>query len=489
MTPPSSTAVRRTAGNAAALVAAYVVGRGLAFVAVVVAARIVGTEAFGTYGAAAALAVMASLVSTLGMTPLLVREMARDADESAGWLAAADRVKHGSNVLMLGVLWWVAGPLLDLGSTAVAASLLLGAGYALGSYAENRLAWTRAVERMSLVTRATAVYGVVAGLAGVIAIAVTGSVVVFCGAPVLGQAAVLVFLRARLPSPLLEGRPRPGQVAELVRSVVPFAAGFVALTLFYKVDVLLLERWRSREEVGLYVAAYRFVDLAHALALAGVGAVYPSLARRAGRAGRDGTGGRVGELVILAWAPFAAVLFLGREAATVGMFGGEYAEAVPVLALLTPAIPALAFDLYAAYLLGAADRMRWMAGTFAVGLALKVGLDAWLIPSLGARGAALATLVAEVVLAALFAAVLARVLDAVPRPRVVATVAGVLALAAACAILPAPAGGIVRGAVFLVATAALYRAVGVITPGEWSAVKGALTWGVAPGRPEAERAR
>lgn len=489
MTSPSSSAVRRTAGNAAALVAAYVVGRGLAFVAVVVAARLVGTEAFGTYGTAAALAVMASLVSTLGMVPLLVREMARRPDRAAGWLAAADRVKHGSNVLMLGVLWWVAGPVLDLEPTAVAATLLLGAGYAVGSYAENRLAWSRAVERMSLVTWASTVYGVATGLAGIAAIASTGSVVVFCGAPVVGQAAVLAFLRLRLPGSLREGRARPGQVGELVRSVVPFATGFVFLTLFYKVDVLLLEHWRSRDEVGLYVAAYRFVDLSHALALAAVGAVYPSLARRAGGGdeARAGTGRRVGELSLLAWAPVGAAIFLAREAAVVSVFGGEYAGAVPILAFLAPAIPVLAFNLYAAHLLGAADRMRWMVGVFAAGLALKVGLDVWLIPTRGAPGAALATLLSEGAVAGGFAVVLGRVLDAAPGVRAVGTVAVVVVLGTGSVLLPAPVGGILPAAVLLVATLGLYRAARVITATEWTAVKGALTRSPAPGRRPSER--
>lgn len=479
MNPPGSSAVRRTAGNAAALVAAYVVGRGLAFIAVVVAARIVGTEAFGTYGTAAALAVMASLVSTLGMLPLLVREMAREPEEAPRWLASADRVKHASNAVMLVALWAVAGPVLGLEPTAVAAALLLGLGYALGSYAENRLAWSRAVERMSMVTRASVVYGVVTGVVGIGAIASTGSVVAFCAAPVFGQAAVLGFLRMRLPGRLRGGRAEWAHVEALVRSVTPFAAGFVMLTLFYKVDVVLLERWRSREEVGLYVAAYRFVDLAHALALAAVGAVYPALARRAARPGpKGGAGRRVGELGLLAWAPPAAALFVARDAVVVGVFGGPYADAVPILALLAPAIPALAFNLYAAHLLGAADHMRWMAAVFAGGLVLKVGLDVWLIPTRGAAGAALATLLAELVVAGAFAAVLGRVLAAAPRARVATVLAAVASLTVGAALLPtgpSPLAGLVPAAVLLVVTLGLYRAARVVSTDEWVAVRGAFT--------------
>lgn len=477
MSPTSPAALRRTAGNAAALVAAYVVGRGLAFVAVVVAARVVGTEAFGTYGAAAALAVMASLVSTLGMVPLLVREMARAPEEAPAWLAAADVVKHGANAVMLLALWVIADVVLGLEGTAVAAAMLLGVGYALGSYAENRLAWSRAVERMALVTWASIVYGAVTGVAGIVAIVATGSVVAFCGAAVLGQAAVLVFLATRVPRSLRRGGVERRRVAVLARSVVPFATGFVLLTLFYKVDIVLLERWRSRDEVGLYVAAYRFLDLTHALALAAVGAVYPALARQATVRRGAGPGSRVGELGVLAWAPVAAALFVAREAVVVGLFGAAYAPAVVLLAFLAPAIPALAFNLYAAHLLGASDRMRWMAGVFAVGLAVKVALDVWLIPLWGAQGAAVATLCAEIGVAVMFTTVLASVMGAAPRARVAGMLLGVAVLTAVAVGLPKPPppwGGVVSAAVLALVIGAAYRGLGVVSAAEWAVVKGAL---------------
>jgi O-antigen/teichoic acid export membrane protein len=330
---------------------------------------------------------------------------------------------------------------------------------------------------MALVTWASIVYGVVTGAAGIALIVATGSVVAFCGAAVLGQTAVLAFLTLRLPRSLRRGRVERGRVAALVRSVAPFAAGFVMLTLFYKVDVVLLERWRSRDEVGLYVAAYRFLDLTHALALAAIGAVYPALARRSARTSGAGTGTRAGELGVLAWAPVAAVLFVAREAVVVGLFGAAYAPAVVLLAFLAPAIPALAFNLYAAHLLGASDRMRWMAGVFTAGLAVKVALDGWLIPLWGATGAAAAMLLAEIAVALMFLAVLSHVLGAAPRARIAGVMLGVAALTAGAAALPAPAapwGGAAIAAGLALVVLVAYRLAGVVSPTEWAMVKAAF---------------
>ena len=482
---PSPSAVRRTAANAASLVAAYVIGRGLAFVAVVVAARAVGAEAFGTYGAAAALAVVLSLVSTLGMVPLLVREMARAPEDASRWLAASDRVKHGSNLLMMTGLALVGGPLFGWSSQALGSALLLGAGYALGSYVENRLAWSRAVERMTLVTSTTAIFGLVTGTLGVVVIWATGSVLAFCAAPVVGQAAALAWAGGQVPARVRGGKVVAGDVSRLVRAVGPFAAAFVALTMFYKVDVLVLDRLRSREDVGLYSAAYRFVDLAHALTLAGVGAVYPALVRHTERGGGapGRIGGRAGELALLVSAPAAAALWLARRSAMVGLFGSDFAAAVPTLAALAPAIPPLAFNLYAGHLFGAAGRMRWMAALYGMATVLKLGLDVWLIPTYGALGAGLAALVAEVGLATGFWVALGHVLGAAPGFRSLGALAMVGGITWGVSFLPDPSGGTLRVGALILCTLAVYRTAGVIPAEEWASLRGAMgRRGRIPGR-------
>jgi O-antigen/teichoic acid export membrane protein len=179
--------------------------------------------------------------------------------------------------------------------------------------------------------------------------------------------------------------------------------------------------------------------------------------------------------VLLATAPAALALLLARHAAMVDLFGGGYLNAVPLLASLAPAVPALAFNLYGGYLFGAAGRMGWMAGLYAAATALKVALDAWLIPSWGVQGAALVTLLSEVVLAAAFALALGRVLNAGPRARTAGVLAVVGGLAAIAALLPDPTGGLLRAAALVLATGVLYRLAGVVTPEEWGAVSGALS--------------
>src|SRR5690606_39252001 len=210
----------------------------------VVAARVLGAADFGAYSTAAAFAVLLSIVATLGMTPLLVREIAQAPGRAPALLAAAHAVKTASNVLMLALLFVLARYVLAYPTPVVAASLLLGISYAVGAYVENLAAWFQAVERMHVWTQASAAFGLVTGGLGLLLVLWTRSLAWFCAAPIAGQLAALAWLLARLPAEARRGgRVEAVEALRLVRALAPFAAAFVPLTVHYKVDGLLRARW------------------------------------------------------------------------------------------------------------------------------------------------------------------------------------------------------------------------------------------------------
>ncbi|HEX2092262.1 MAG TPA: oligosaccharide flippase family protein, partial [Longimicrobiaceae bacterium] len=254
---------RLLAANAASLVLAYVLPRACTLLATVAAARILGAAEFGVYATAGAVAVVASIVATVGMQPLLVREVARAPWDAPGLVGAAHLVKAGTVVLMAVVL--AATPFLDFPPPVVAAAVLLGAGYGIGAFVDNLAAYFQGVERMHVWTEASTLLGIVSGGVGIALVVATHDLLWLCAAPALGQAAALLWLLGRTP----EGVRRPplpsaAAVAALLRKLAPFALAFLATTLFYRADVLLLSRLRAPEEVGLYGAAYRFLDVAQA---------------------------------------------------------------------------------------------------------------------------------------------------------------------------------------------------------------------------------
>lgn len=422
--------LRRTLRNGVALTGAYVLPRACTFAAAVIAARALGIATFGVWGTAAALAVIMSVTATLGMMQLLVREIARAPERAAALIGAANLAKLIATVLMLaGIAVIAAGPL-DFDGRGIAAAVLLGLAYAVGAFAENLGAWFQGTERMAVWMQAQTLFGLVSGGLGIVLALATRDLVSFCVAPLIGQFAALVWLLRAAPSGVRRARTAPfPEVRALVVALAPFAAAFLLLTAYYKIDILLLGRWRGASDAGEYAAAYRFVDVAQALSVVIASALYPRLSRIGRRAGESAS--RSLELLMLAAVPASALLWLIREPLVTFLFGERYLAAAGVLALLAPALPALALNALATFILAAAGRTGTVAAAYGSAILVNLTLNALWIPPLGAAGAARAMLASETLLAVIMSIALAR--SASARPRAVAVVPVLFA-----AILPVP---------------------------------------------------
>ena len=472
--------LRRIFLNALSLFFAYGLPKVFTMGAVVVAARVLGTGEFGAYGTAAALSVILSILSTLGMLPLLIRDIAREPERAPELMRSAHLLKTIANGVMLVTLVVVAKWLLAYPDRVVATALLLGVSYAIGSYAENMAAYFQAMERMHVWMQASAAFGLVTGGLGAALVWTTSSMVWFALAPIVGQAAALFWLVRQAPWPIRRGEWAPwSEVRNLALETVPFAAAFVALTIYYKIDVLLLAAWRSPADVGLYTAAYKFWDVAQALSLVAIAAVYPRISRIAPRngTGERWAGTRVTELMVLAVVPACALLWLLKGPLIETLYGASYVDATPVLGRLSPALPALAVNLLAGYIIGAAGKMTHVAVLYAVGVVANVVLNVFLVTSMGPLGAATAKLGSEVLLAGGFLVILRMQAAVAPtiQTLVIAVVAGGLAWVVAW--IPDTTGGLVQASVYAVSVALLYWRSRVVPEGEWLTLREAVQLG------------
>jgi O-antigen/teichoic acid export membrane protein len=455
MGPGGTEAARQVLRNAVHLLLAYVIPRLFTVVSVVVAARFLGAERFGGYGAAAASAAILSVLASLGMLPLLVREIARAPARAGALLRTAHRIKAGTGAAMLLVAWPLTGSWFAGQPGPRWAAMVLCVGWVVHSFAENVAAYYQAVERMGRWTQASSVFGIVASVSGVVLLLSTDSIVAYCWGFVLGWSCGLAWLVLGLPAEVRSGADAAGS-RELLRGLAPFAAAFIGLTIYCKVDVLMLERF-SDLEAGLYTAAYKFVDVFQALVIVAASAIYPRLSRAGERSSRSEGGKRAAELLLLGALPAGLTLSLVSTPLVLLVFGGAYAEAASVLARLALLFPLLSLTILGSYVLGAVGRMRPVALLYGAGLVVNIGMNVWLIPELGAVGAATARLVSEGVLVVGFMETLRRVAGALPGTRtfVVAGAAGVTAVLISR--LPDPTGGWLHGAAFLVALLAIYR--------------------------------
>ncbi len=447
---------RQVLRNAVHLLLAYAIPRAFTIVSVVVAARYLGAERFGGYGAAAACAVILSVVASLGMLPLLVREIARAPGRAADLLVAAHRLKAVTCAVMLLVAWPLTGVFFADQPGPRLAAMVLCVGWVLHAFAENFAAYYQAVERMGRWTQASSIFGIVASVAGVALLLWTDSIVVYCWGFVAGWACGLAWLMIGLP-PEARLRATEGAAATtgLLRGLAPFAAAFIGLTIYCKIDVLLLERW-SHSQAGLYTAAYKFVDVFQALVVVAAAAVYPRLARAGSPSGRSEGGRRSVELLLVCALPVGLTLHLVSTPMVRLVFGEGYQDAAAVLSRLALLFPLISLTILGAYVLGALGRMAPVALLYGIGILANVALNLWLIPEHGAVGASVARLASEGLLVVGFLHVLHREAAALPGARTL--VVALVAVLAAVSIgqIPDPSEGLLRGVVFLLGLLLLY---------------------------------
>lgn len=183
-------------------------------------------------------------------------------------------------------------------------------------------------------------------------------------------------------------------VRELVVEGLPLAVATVGIAIFSRVDQLMLGAMSSAEELARYGVAVRVVDALNVLPTAVAAVALPALTSRRGSEAQHRLAERGYRWLAAAMLPIAA-LFSVVSADLVGtLFGARYRDAGPALAILMWAhYFAFAWVLTRQVLL-ASSRTGSLA-RLALGAAVaNVALNGLLIRDHGARGAAVASLLA-----------------------------------------------------------------------------------------------
>jgi O-antigen/teichoic acid export membrane protein len=192
---------------------------------------------------------------------------------------------------------------------------------------------------------------------------------------------------------------------ELPRLALPLGAFLIVLNLYSYIDTVMLGVMSTDADTGLYNAAYRVYEgLSYAPAVIS-SVLLPRLSRayvadraQYAHAARRALAWTVGLAVILAVAIWAAA-----PLALSILFGSQFANAVRALRLLALGLVAVfpIWILHSVAISSSAERV--LLRTTAIGVIVNVGVNLVLIPAAGRDGAAIATVVGEVVSLAVLA--------------------------------------------------------------------------------------
>lgn len=395
----SSDAPRRPRSNLLALATTRAVMAGTGLLVNLALARWLPREIFGTYRWIWAVVSVATFGASLGLGAYVTREVARDGGAARRLVPAGLRAVLGLSTLTgVGIVSYVA--LRDGRPEVVAAAVLAALTLAAQAGAQITTGALHGLRQMARELPAVLV-GRSLFVAGHLGVAAAGMGLGWLyGARALAAGVTLGVLWVSLRRLVGPSEPvAPGAVRQLVSVGGHFGATVLFGAIYAQADLLMLELLADHEEVARYAApATILLQLALVASTLSRG-IFPRLARRVGdRAGAADVITFQTRMLLWISAPVAAGgLVVGPELVP-WLFGEAYRDAVLPFAWLVVAVPVRFLNAGLGLSLTALDRQRRRARIDGVGAVFNVVANALAIPWLGAVGAAITTLVTDVVL-------------------------------------------------------------------------------------------
>jgi O-antigen/teichoic acid export membrane protein len=402
--------------------------------------RYLGPTAFGYYSAALALLLIPAIVSDLGLSTTVLRDISRRPELTARVISASltTRVLVGlvAFTATLGVAWVAPFPHETRMAALVACGgfllLLVNTGLLPALQAELRMHWAvlADVAGRSL-TLALTLIALHAKL-GLYAVVV---------AYVAGNALTLLIdflgVRRRVELRLVHDL---RYCWRLARSSLLIGAALMAGSLYFRIDTVLLAAFRSGHEVGLYAAAYKFFDLSVLVISAVSVSIFPHLTRvMASNASAAVPIQRAFDVLLALGAGISVVAFVHAKHLVTLASGSKFENSAPALQILAPAIAISFIGGTFSLTLLTAHRERLLLLVSGSIIVVNLGLNIIFLPLYGYKAAAATTLASEVLWLLLAGVAVRRSLDLVPASRFVPQVAAAAAIMAVVLVfLPGP---------------------------------------------------
>ena len=368
--------------------------------------RVLGPEGAGKYYFAIVVVGFYEIFTNFGLNLLLTREVAKDRSQANRYLS--------NTALLRLILWGVALPILliyllarqvfsPLDTDTILAVALFTLALVPGNLSAALSSLFTAYERMEVPAAIATVttllkvsLGALAlllgyGFVGLAAVSVAVNIITVA---IFFRLTATTFLRPRLEFD-------PTFNHEMVGLAYPLMLNHLLQTLFFKVDVVLLENLKGAVVVGWYSTAYKWIDALLVIPAYFTMAIFPLMSRYAASARESLLRAYVMalRLLVMTALPIAmATTFIAEE--LIAILGG--AEYLPhgaiALRIMIWFLPFSFANGVTQYVLIAINQQRWITLSFLIAVVFNVGANLLLIPPFGYPAAAAITIASELVL-------------------------------------------------------------------------------------------
>jgi O-antigen/teichoic acid export membrane protein len=374
----------------------------LGVVVTLIVARTLGTRGFGEWATIFAVTQIAANFGELGLKQVAVSRAAREPAREADWLGAlvSLRVMLAIPIMIASVVAIVLIAPTHQSRTAgilIALLVLLSAPGAITAVFQLRVRNDISIAIMTLNS--------VLWTAGAITVAMVSKSIVAFAAVFLAVEASTTFiaclLALRLTSVHLASSRRLW--GALMRVGMGLGAAGILVTLYVRLDQILVLEFGGSRQAGLYAAAYRILDQIQFIPISVMTTLFPLIAsaypRDLARVRRLLQS--AGEYLAIASLPALAFTAVAADPIMRLLFGVQFNAAAPALPILMGAFVSISFGYLAGSMVAILELQRRFFGYAAVGLAVNASLNVLLIPRYGFLAAAWVTLVTEVMVMSL----------------------------------------------------------------------------------------
>jgi O-antigen/teichoic acid export membrane protein len=365
--------------------------------------RILTPEGAGRYQFAVVFIGYVEIFTRFGLGTLLTRQVARDHAQGNRFLSNVTTLRlllWLASLPLAGIVLWLYVLFGGLALETVIAVGLFAVGLFFSNVSDGLTALFYAYEKAEYPATISTVTTVTRASLGVLVLLLGGGVIGLAGvsvaANVTSVAVLGVLLLRKIFRPSLDNDARSWRA--MLDDSFPLMINHLLATLFFRIDILILQPTWGDRAVGFYGAAYKYIDGINIIPSYFTLAIFPMMSRYAQTA-RDSLIRAyilsLRLLLMLALPLAVGTPFIARELILI-LGGSQYLpDSMIALQLLIWFLPFSFINQVTHYVLIAIDQQRFLTKAFIIGVTFNVVVNLLLIPRYGYQAAAVTTVFSE----------------------------------------------------------------------------------------------
>ena len=370
----------------------------ISFFLIIIIAKYLGDVGLGKYSFAYALVGIFVIFANMGLNTLMVKEISRDKTKTSKYLNNIITLKLVLSIIVLAI---PTGSMILLGRPVeiIAIVFLASLAIIIEAYSGIFRALFMAYEKMGLKSVVVIVERVIAVGVGIFILIKGYSIVVLMSVFVLSQSVSLImayfittkhFMKMKFEFDIPFWK-------ELLKKSVPFWMTVLFLTLYFRIDTVMLSFMKGYSVVGWYNASYKLIDAISFLPSVIIMAIFPAMSKfhSINKGALKMLYKKTFYYLSVLAIPLGIGTLLIADRIIFFIYGAGFVNSITGLRILIWAEVFLFVNYLMGYLLNSVDKAKlftYSAGTCAI---VNIILNLILIPKFSYIGAAIATVATE----------------------------------------------------------------------------------------------